>query len=338
MRSLALFLALFSIVTVGRSQTTDAQSRELMTQIVNTCEGIRELTFPRPEARVDREAEDFTNHARWLERDLAKLRETNPAAIDSPTAIRGKPFNARVQAALAIVEKNRSALEADKVARPNPNALSQVDFAIVVARKAAKETEGFDGLSMAYQVYSESLDKAKSLDARALDARRSELAEVQETFVKKYTTAKDAHEKQIAVAEAKQAAAEAITAKQENDLWEKKKAESKALGYKHPEDGIVNLLDQLRDGLTSLADAKTLLVYHDPSDDFQVQSVVGSHVIFGYKRNSSEFIQVALVREKDAFYGEGTRLSGESFAVVGSQRFTTVLGAEKEILVLKRVR
>lgn len=55
-------------------------------------------------------------------------------------------------------------------------------------------------------------------------------------------------------------------------------------------------------------------------------------------RHRSDFYQIAVIREKNGYYGQGTELDGVSYAVTGMQKFKTALGAESEILVLKKVK
>lgn len=110
-----------------------------------------------------------------------------------------------------------------------------------------------------------------------------------------------------------------------------------AEGLRKTEEGIVSIIEQLRDGSLSLSEAKTLLIYHDPFDDFRVESVTGSHVIYRY-RSRSVSVQIAVVRATGGFYGEGAELLGTAYVVAGTQRFATLAGAEKELVVFRQVK
>ena len=46
----------------------------LVNDISRNCSELKQLSFPRPEVNVDREVEDFQNHVKWIQRDLAELR------------------------------------------------------------------------------------------------------------------------------------------------------------------------------------------------------------------------------------------------------------------------
>lgn len=336
--------------TLATIERTDAMLRDdplrrlkpeafrLMEQIVYTCTNLPELAFPRPEERSDQEANDFRRMASYLERDIALLREIDPAAVSSPAPIRGLPFNERVTNALAAIARTRQALRADADAAPNADALAEVDWAIGVARGALRDTHDYGGLSTAHELYQKWLAQAAQVDPRAIEKRKSELEAVGSPFMAKYLAAKSAHEAELA--KRKEAAtANATAARRIAHLnLERRKAEAKKHGLTEFEEGIVNVIEQLQDGSLSVKEAKSMLIYHDPADDFRVQSVVGKYVVYGFSRRRAEFIQIAVVREKGEFYGKDAELAGSMFNVVGIEEFKTVLGAGQQLVVLKRIQ
>lgn len=315
---------------------SDRKVQELLKQIAYNCAQITELKFPRPEQTIDREVQEFDDRVRWLERDLAALQKLDASARESTAVVVGKPFKAHLDGAYATIAKNRAELEKDRVSKPNSSALQEVDFAIVLARRGIVENESFDAMSQRYRMYQEGLKKAEAIDPRALETRRAQLAAVQ-PFLAKYEKAKT--ERDAATAKASQALADQDAAKKriEAATEERMNAEAKKLGFKWAQVGLREVVQQMKEGDLTISEAKGVLVHHDPFDDFVVQNVVGAHAIYVCRGRRSGQVRIAVMKEKDRFYGEGAPLAEDKYAVVGISKFTSVLGSEQEILVFRRV-
>lgn len=328
----ALVFVLLSATLAASEPLPKAQ--QLMKQIATQCDELRQLKFPIPEEEFDYETGEFEQDVSDIERLLSRLKAIDADAANSTFDVYGKPFCERLKATFATIERNRKEIAAVKADAPNPEALAAVDDALRVARQTIN---GDNPLELSYAYYAENMAKAKALDGRAIEKRRAEIEQWGAPLVARFRAAKQAQQEKIAAEDAARKAEDTAREKTAQRNRERAKAQAKTLGYEDIETGIVSTIDQLRDGSLTVRDAKKNLIDHDPQDDFQVQSVVGGYVVYVYRRRDALF-QVAVVREKDGFYGDGAELKTGLYAVQGMQAFKTVLGASTEILVLKHVQ
>lgn len=328
----ALALLLLSVSLVAKEPAPEAQ--QLMKQLATQGDELRQLVFPISEEQFDYESRHFEREATAIERLLSRLKDIDPDAANSSFEIYGKPFSDRLRATYATIDGNRKVIAAVKADAPNPEALAAVDDALRVARQAIA---GKNHLKESYAAYEENMAQASALDIRAIEKRRDEIEKWGVPLIARYRAAEQAEQEKLAVAKAARNAEDDARKRNAQRNRERAKAEAKKLGYENIETGIAATIEQLREGSLTIRDAKKNLVDHDPGDEFRVQSVVGGYVVYAYQHRNA-FFQVAVVPERDGFYGEGAELSTGLYAVQGMQALKTVLGAGTEIIVLKRVR
>ncbi|MBI3584218.1 MAG: cell envelope integrity protein TolA [Nitrospinae bacterium] len=124
-------------------------------------------------------------------------------------------------------------------------------------------------------------------------------------------------------------------AKETQEIYEKMSKKAKQLGYSLGVcKGIYDTIVNISDGTQSFESAKKCLISPGGYDIFRVQSLAGNFIIYMHERRGQQF---ALIKEQGKFYGDSSLLENGFFKIIDTQRFTTILGSEKELLVFKRV-
>jgi hypothetical protein len=113
-------------------------------------------------------------------------------------------------------------------------------------------------------------------------------------------------------------------------------------GYETSREGIISVLRDLQAGCVDLEKLNKTLIIADGSETFAfaVESTTADYVFYHlrYKSRGDAPVQFAILRDRNLFYGEGSKLQGKYFQVVGVETFTTVAGAGKDLLVLRPVK
>jgi hypothetical protein len=317
--------------------------KELMQQITSNVSELAPLAFPRPErVLVDREMETYNDCSRWYKRDMTELLRICPQAKSLTCEIGGRRFCDTVNRVDAIISENDKLIGAEASNRPNPKALMLIDRLRLPVKSCFNTNE--DGSPTTYERWEEvyqqcvaDMAKAKEIDPRIFDRRKTEIAFINDVFIPKYLEIKKAHDEQEKLAREAQEAVIAAAEKADTERYQKMKGEAKQLGFDAPSIGIVNTIDSISQGMYSLKASQKYLIYSDAADDFRVQSVMGDYIIYACDRNSREIIQIAVVRDRDQFYGEGNALPGAKYKIIGSSTFQTVLGAQKDLIIFKAV-
>lgn len=99
-------------------------------------------------------------------------------------------------------------------------------------------------------------------------------------------------------------------------------------GYDGVSFGLLNTIFLLERGQTSMSLEKKYLQFKMPIDMFRFQGVVDNYVIF-----EDAGRKIALVKSNDQIYGPASRLPTGFYSILGLQSFTTVLGAQEDLLV-----
>ncbi len=104
-------------------------------------------------------------------------------------------------------------------------------------------------------------------------------------------------------------------------------------------DGIRALVHAIGTGEIPMNDARRFLICrHAGLDTFTVTSVTDKYAFYRLQNSDDdETVQIAVEREPETFYGNGTTLKTDMYQLTGTGRFSTVLGAETELLILKGI-
>lgn len=319
-----------------------------MDMLSRNCQELKILTFPRPEGS-DFDFRDYKDHVRWIERDLEQLRKIDAASEKSNRVIHGKPFAETLQMGQKIIAENKLKMGAAYAVMPNPKALEEIDKAIWSGQMGAKymtypgtnQDARFSAMSASYESYENYKKHAVELDSKVLEYRKAELKKCDESFVVPFLVLRDKREKENAIKKSiaetsKHAEAVKRDAEKEAD-WKTKTDIAKAKGFTAPYEGIVELIGELNDETQTLKEAKTLLVFTSDSDQFELASTSDKYSFYTVHSSFHTTVQIAVEKDAEAFYGVGSRLKYGMFKVIGSERFPTVLGAGRDLLILKGV-
>lgn len=316
----------------------------LMNQIARNCLEFPFLKFPRPEIIVDRELQNYQDHKRWFMRDYGQLKAYNQDALNSQHIIRGKPFSEHVSNCTKLIKTTQSKLENDKSAKPSKKAQTKINDALWQCELASKWIDNpkkynanYSSISTYYDYYINTLNEAQELDNRVVSWKKEEIEKCNQVFVPKYLALKEKKQKED---EAKRAVTEAKRLEHQQKIeaaYAAKRTKAESLGYKGVYEGITTLVEELNQGYSTIDDVKPYLVVQDYLDKFSVVNLVDNYAVYGYSRNTVEYIQVAVVKQPGQFYGDGAMLADGFYAIDGIAEFITVLGAKKQLIILRKV-
>jgi hypothetical protein len=305
------------------AQQISIEQNDIMNRITRNCLEMPVIHFPRPEG-YDSELREYFDYFRYFSNDLAELRDINPNAESSTAIVHGKPFVEHLANCKKIIESTQAELDKIEASTPNREALTLIDQALWDCNVAInwidspeKYNANFNGINEIYERYIRNRDKAISLDDRVKSFRNDELEKCNNNFIPKFLALKVEYEN-----------AEEAILQQRND-------KAKSFGYAGIHTGFTQLIDDLNSGLTTIDDAKKYL--YEPIEGFKVINVLDGVVVYGYNRNSSEYLQLAVVRENGKYYGDGAYIETGLYGIHGIKEFVTVLGARKQLVVLKKV-
>lgn len=251
----------------------------------------------------------------------------------------GHPFNETAQACLDQVSKIDAGLAEYHRVAPNEEAQDILHTAIEnceMGTKAINSHDSYDnyeGIASYLKTYNESLAEAKQLDKKVNTWRTAEVADCESNFVAEFEVFKGRYEQLQAVIQEREAAKLAARKKH----IASRNARAKTLGYKGVYFGITRALNNVKSGKESITDIQPYLIEANWNDEFQVQSIANPYVIYGYHNSHDEFIQIAVLKDKNQFYSEDAALVKGLYKLLGIEEFTTVLGVTKQVLVLERV-
>lgn len=329
----------------GNAQQFSGEQQDLMNQIARNCNEMPIIHFPRPKDTIDRELQDFKDSARWFQRDLGKLIAIDPNAEGSMAIVRGKPFKDHLDKCKDIIAKTQLELKKLESVTPSKEAIEVIDKALYFCELANKWIDSpkkynadYDSIESYYKYYIKDRDKSISLDNRVVKYKESELGECNDVFVKKFLNLKAEHDGAEKVKLAKIEDEKSERRMKQEEIYRQKNNEAKSLGYSGVSGGINSLLDDLNGGYTTINEAQKNLYELESSDRFSVVNVLDEFVIFGSNYNSSEYRQIAIVREKGSYYGEGAEIEDGFYSLVGTEEFVSVLGARTQLVVLKRIK
>lgn len=249
--------------------------------------------------------------------------------------------------------------------KPKQEALVALDQAITFGQMGAKwmvnpqkYNATFSAMADYYGYYTQYKEKAAEIDPQALELRKAEIKQCEDGFVTPFLALKkrlaDEKAMQKVAAEAVQQAEEVkrqreAAAEREQELarekaeTERKTAIAKSKGFDAPAEGIAKLIEKLKSGRLTIAQAKTLLVFKSSSDNFKVTSTNEQHAFYLLQAPSAEMfpdrepVHIAVEKMPSAFYGNGSRLNQRIFSVVGVGTFANALGIGTDVVILKVV-
>lgn len=338
-----IFFVVVSPLVMG--QGGQKEERRLMDNIVRNCvNNIPVVVFPRPDLRVDQDLQSFSDSKRWLKRDLKDLRRINPDAEKSSFFIRGKAFSSHLKLCQKKLDTIQAELNEFISKKPSKIALAKLDNALWscnVATRWLEEPEKLGdprrNIAMHYDRYLVGIERALKLDSKINSWKEAEIKACNEMIVPRSLALKNKQKTKIALKNQRKINEEALKLAQAKESHDAKTRKSQSLGYKGFYGGITSLLDELGHGQTTIEDFRPYLFLPDSGDRFYVDSIVGESVIYGFKRNSSEYIRIAVKKESGKYYGDGAALADVYYSVVGIEEFVTVLGHTKQVVIFSAV-
>lgn len=342
MKKLVLMMALICVNVFGdQSQTLSADERDLLVQIVNHIQNMPTITSVNLDVSVDRNVEDYLEQKRWLERDYAELLKINPA-IDS-YQVGGMAFSNILLQARMLIAKNDAVIAAAKNSRPDKKAIEAIETAILMGNAGTKQLmlfkqnqSRFDTLQKLYGFYTAGKSKAADIDPRILEYKKSEIVFCEENFVEPFLILKKERDE---AALKKQAAADAERRQKEierKQLIQKKMDYAKSRGFKNGfYTGIFCFVEELADEGIKLSEAPTYLIEPAGSDDYTMQSLDSKFVYF-CDEYDGKLLQIALIREPNKVYQQGSYLPDGKYQFVKFDDFVTALGTGVQIPIFKR--
>jgi len=344
MRIIAVIMASLMIYCPANAAELTRQQIDLMKQIALNCSELPHLTFPRPKTQYDYELRTFEQSAGWVMRDLEKLKSDNPDALNSTHVVRGKPFIEHATRCTQLMETTNAQITKEKASTPSPEAQQKINDALWKCDMANKWIDNpkkynatYDSITAFYEYYLNDMEEAKRLDAKVVAWKEVEIKQCDQVFVPKYLAMQAEQQQQEAAKQAVETAQKLERQQKLQAAYAAKTAKAKALGYKGVRQGIATLLDELKNGYASVDDVKPYLVEPRRIEHFQVINVVGDYVVYGYHRNTVEYIRIAVVKQPEHFYGEDAFLPNGFYTVEGLSDFVSVFGARQQLLVLKHV-
>lgn len=341
-KALIILSVLLVISSQAIAQEVSKKEKSLMKDIARNCQSVPDLKFPRPGVYIDRELQDFQDSEKYFKRDMSALTKLMPDAEQSEFIVWKIPFNQHVSICKSKIKNIRYKLDKEQQAKPNKAAQKKIKFALQQCQWANRwldNLQKWDYLTIEqyYNSYLEARDAALSMDKRVASWNATEIEMCDTVFVPKFIALKKEKTKKN---EAKKALQKAVEFEQQQKLsaiYKAKEARAVNLGYKGVYEGLVMLVDGLNKGWESLEDVKPYLVEPQPSDRFFVSSIVDDYVIYGYQRNSREYVQVAIEKEAGLFYGNNAPLPYGFYEIKGTNDFVSVLGARQQLIVLKHI-
>lgn len=342
MRNAGAWIFLFLLVgSFCQAQDYGRETRLAMEEASRACQGVPPLSNP-PSPFDVRIYKKLKGEA--IEK-LDALAQIDPNAEKSKTELFGLPFDATVARARKVIAANDALLAKVKVDDVEPDAREKVDAAIGYAEMCVKwmadpkkYNASFSGLKEYYGYYKKALADAESLDARAVEERKVKLAQLEESFVKPYLVLASRVDEQKAVEKAVQEYESQAQAKERasarSSESDRRSAIAKGRGFEKASGSVRGLLMALGDGRVSPDDAKKYLVFVEPG--FTVLNTSGEHIFYVTdERRGEDQLTVAVLREEGQFYGDNAPLRTDLVSVAGFGRFTTALGTDRDLVVLK---
>lgn len=352
-----LILVLCSAVAAEPSD----DAKRLMKDITINARDLVVLTFPRPPA-PDWPGDQVADATRFVERDLAKLKNMDPTLLTSPMAINGTPFAHIVRDATATIAANKAAAAAAStprnavvppsdagtaaVAPPSQPANAAGDQMLMMALRvgqqgirilAGKDPDRLAKAAVQATAYKNMLAEVLARDPKAVEQVKEDMAVIERDLLVPIQNHQAA---ELAKEQARKADA---TAKLEADKGARIRAareraeDAKKRGFESAETGLLGLVISVRDRELTLEKAKKILVYPSPDDDFTVTNVVDNVAIFSAKWTRTEVVQVAVIKSPNVFYGTGSPLEEPRLRLKEVRTFTRAIGGQVELLVFERV-
>jgi hypothetical protein len=354
----------------ARAEELPPRERELVSRISHAISYMPVLEFPRPVFMSnDRELDEFQNGKKWFAEAYGELKEINPGIDNSRAEWRDGTVADLLKTVKERIERNQSGLDAwlkekkeqervrelalkkqaEEAAeaerqKPDRRALEQIDHAIEFGKTGAKwvaspekHDVGFQALTGHYNIYKNLKAEAEKKDARVIELRREELEFCEKNFVQPYLDLKNKNEEAERKKQEERAKAEAERLARDEKEHQARLALARKMGLKRECVGMVEFRELLRLGAVTGESARDFLIFPGPRDWFHVQNTVGKYVLYTCERGG-ELLQIALPKEKDGMYIEGTRLPEALFKFTGIETFKTVLGAEKQVPVFAIVK
>lgn len=362
MRKLTLLLPLSFFALQAQSAELSRNDISLMNQIARNCMSMPTLSFPRPSGSIDRGVEDFQNYKRWFFRDMNQLKKNNPSAISSSKRIKGKPFINTARACQEKILDIDAKLTKATAAKPSQRGQQKINdalFSCDLANKwldnPAQYNAGYEAITDQFQKYTRDLEQAKSIDKKVLSWKAKEIGFCNSTVKDKYTALKSKYDaeqaKMLAAKKAKEEAqkaaieAERLAAEKRYEADRKEReaqfqrhlATAKSKGYKHYREDILSFVEDVASGRINLNKAPKFLISRNGRDNFKVMSVVGDNVVYGLAKDNFDIVQIAVKKQNNRFYNQGSQLPYGYYALEDIKEFTTVVGATVQILVLEEV-
>ncbi|MEN9849355.1 MAG: hypothetical protein RL368_2095 [Pseudomonadota bacterium] len=340
--ALILLTLLTTVRLLSAAPEPNSEAKSLMNDIARHAREIRELTFPRPSG-YDPDLSDISDSTRYFNRDVEALSHIDPSLVESSIEFYGVKFNELIKNAKATIEKNKGATEKSSKDIIPADALINANMAIKTGQRGIESLSGQGDEAMKeaveyLEIYRDFKKKAEAIDLRSITKRKEEFGIIEDKLVAPVT----AYLERIAAVKLAQQAEEKrireLEEKKKQQEYDTKLADAKNLGFDFIQEGLLSFVISVRDQLVSLRDAKRYLIHTSPSDDFTVLNVVDDYVIYSTQYNSVESFQVAIVKVKNRFYGEGAPMVASRLKFREVQRFQNVLKSQKEILVFEEIR
>ncbi len=297
------------------------QEKDLMGRVILACDSMPKLKFPNPyQSHID----SFKSSSKNIEKYITDLKKMNPDVMDSAAVIYGETFNSTAWACENQISETREALAQEAAVTPSEEArkifrAAQISCSAGIGYLTdSKFKNKYKSAKGSYKNYVSKLKQAQALDPRIDSWGKTVIDKCRTEFAEKFAVIRDQHLLQ-----------DEANTKAKTQL-------ANSLGFEGVIKGISNVMRDLKKGKGTVTNIQTNLIEADEFDVFRVQSVAEPYVIYAYV-NSSEFMQIAVVKKSNKFYNEGTMLDDGFYKLLGVEEFTTVLGATQQVLVLELV-
>jgi hypothetical protein len=344
MKAFVRLFAVLGICIAVRGDEPLSVSQEEYNLIAQICTHLSEMpaiTSVNLDASADWNLRSYLDLKSYFERDCAQLQKLNPELQDTTFMCGDKPFNQLLKEGRELIAKNDAVIAAAKKDRPDAEAIKAIDGAIMFGKAGVRslmDGSKFSTISDYYKAYVDGKDRASKIDMRALDLRRDEIAAIEKALVEPYLKLQQQNED---TEKAKLAEAEAERkqkAEKQRKMYEAMDNHAKDLGFSGGATfGISALVDELNNEILTQSEAKKLLIHPVSWDRYKVQNIEDRYVFY-MDTSGDEFLQIAIVRDKNKVYSTGSELPTEStYNLVGFGDFTTVQGAAVQLPIFKRI-
>ncbi|SCY82831.1 hypothetical protein SAMN05216233_12469 [Desulfoluna spongiiphila] len=289
-----------------------------MANVVRNAKDLKLLEIP----ASSRELDVYFDAKSWIERDYSALQATRPDIDKANFTVWGKSFSEELAKAKSIIQQNDEAIRKYEESKPVGESLELICKAVSFGETGAKwvaDPEKYNATYSAmleyYEYYTNDKEKAIAIDEKAYTFMQDEIEYCDKHFVEPFLVMKEQYDAEVEA---------------EN---ERLAALADDLGFsKGPFIGIVDFVRAIQDKEIKKRHAKRYMVLQSSDDWFEVQNLDRKYV---YYTNDDD--QIALLREHDGVYSEGSELPNVIFKFVRFEDFVTILGVEKELAVFKAI-